>query len=454
MNRYQKKGWTIPLIFLPGLTMLLYLWTVGSGATAVVAAPPDPPTATTATEPVWTQPITLTTSADSPNGASFPTVQASPDGNTVMVVFNWRRSSPVGTTDPYYRRSSNHGEAWSPLKPIFQSSVASKQVHFDYAADGVAHVVWQENTGLDYAHETSVDPDTWSTPVQLVAPGANPGVTNPYIVASGSSRLDVAWAEGSGSAEPSIYHARSKDGGSTWPASLRGAVQVTGWRSEFPAMTVDNNTGIIHVVWQENDDIFQPNYGTIMYAQGTESGGFITWSTPAQISTPDDAREPSIILVGDALQVVYTEVTHGVDIDPDATQFVQHVTCASNCASPSNWMTTSAPISGTKLGANGVEPLNVVTALTHRGNCALSYFHGIDADLGSNEMILGVNSCSGWAASARERMTPPEVQSINPSLDVQNNWWLYLAYEKDTNGQHQIYLHRDRPHIYLPVVFR
>jgi len=101
-----------------------------------------------------------------------------------------------------------------------------------------------------------------------------------------------------------------------------------------------------------------------------------------------------------------------------------------------------------------VEPFNVVAALTQWGSCTFSYFHGIDADLSSNEMILGVNSCSGWAASARERVTPPEVQSINPSLDVQNGWWLYLAYEQDTNGVHQIYLHRDRPPIYLPVVMK
>ena len=451
MNKERKTARFLPASFLLVLIVALCLGAVGNGETAGASpiAAPD-----------WTTPIPITTAAanDAPFGAALPVVRGAPNGKTAMVVYNRHNSAAEGNSDPWFSRSLDNGATWSEPKAIHTSAAESRQVHLDYAANGIAHVVWQQNKGLVYARERDVNSDAWIAPATLVAGGGNPGVTGPYIVASSASRLDVVWAEGSGGfPDPNIYHARSNNNGALGSWAIKN-VYNSGWQSQFPAMVV-TESGVIHLVWQENDDFFQPNHGTIKYSQGTpQSGNSVKWDPPFDISEPDDAREPEITLIGGALHVVYTEFVNNNE------QYIRHVQCAGQCKNEGNWKQTANPISGQLLGANGADPLNAVSTLVDRGGCAIAYFHGTDeANSGSpgyidNEIVWGVNSCDRWSQSARDQVTLPALRSINPNLDVQSNWWLYLAFEQDTedpdNNARQIYFMRSKPDVYLPVMFK
>jgi hypothetical protein len=90
------------------------------------------------------------------------------------------------------------------------------------------------------------------------------------------------------------------------------------------------------------------------------------------------------------------------------------------------------------------------------GNCTYVYFHGIQGSTTNNERIWGVNSCSGWASSARDQVTTSGVRSIYPSLIAANNWWVYLTYEQtNTSGTvREIYFIRNQPAIYLPTILK
>ncbi len=449
MNKSQRTLLFSPMALLLGLTILVYQLMAGAAATAV-ASPSSPAAPNNASE--WKTPITITNMTNAPNGASGAVVKASPDGETVMVAFNWERDDTAN--DPYYRRSLDRGETWSPVTPIVSSTVQARAVHLDYGSTGIAHAVWisgTENAGLIYSRESSPNSDTWTAPIALVAAGKDPGVTNPYIVASNNNRVDIVWAEGDSTLpdpDPNIYHARSNDGGSSWPVGLQGIITSTNFLSQFPAMVVEPD-GTIHVVYQNDDNlIFDPPpprfAGTIYYVQGNETAGSIQWSSPVPISTVDDAREPEITIINGVLHVVYTDF---VDTD---TEYLYHTKCKSQCTTENGWH-SSGQVSGQLVGANGVEPLNIVSSLVHRGNCAIAYFHGIAQ--GSDEQIMGTNSCSGWDAGPRDYVTQADVQSINPSLAVQNDWWLYLTYEQNIGGVHQIYFHRAAPDIMLPAIF-
>lgn len=444
-NNLKQKKFSIWFVLLLALVMISFGLLEG-GETAV--ASPD-------INPNWEPLVTITNSTNSPFGATVPVVSSSPDGKTVMIVYNRRMSTTDGDNDPYYTRSSDYGATWSAPAVIRTSAATeSRQVHLDYAANGIAHVTWQENKGLVYANEGSKDAGSWAGSYKVIVPpitSGSPGVSSPFIMTSSNNRVDIIWAEGNSTnpvPDPNIYHIRSKDGGSTFSVAKK-AVLISGWASQFPSMVVEDQTGIIHLVWQEPYNFFAPDKGSIVYSRGTESGGSMSWTTPIKITSIDDAREPDITLVGSTLHVVYTDYRSGGD-----EQYVRHTQCSANCISSSNWQATTNAISGQIAGANGVDPLNLVSDVVQWGSCAVTYFHGTSIGLIDNEIIWGVDSCSGWSESPRDQITTDSVRSINPNLDVHNNWWFYLVYEQGTETVRQIYLQRTKPNLLLPVVFK
>jgi hypothetical protein len=268
-------------------------------------------------------------------------------------------------------------------------------------------------------------------------------------MASGNNRVDIVWAEGNSSfQDPNIYHIRSKDGGSNFTIA-KNFVYLSGWTSQFPSMVVEDLTGDIHLVWQETYNF--ANQGNIVYSRGTEeSSGSMSWSSPVVISTGvDDAREPEIALVNNSLQVVYTDfVSYG-------EQYIRHTQCAANCTSASSWQATTNPLNSQIAGANGDDPLNLVSDIVQWGNCSVAYYHGTSTEfLGEREIIWGVDSCSGWSEGLRDKATTENSRSLNPNLSVQNNWWMYLAYEQGSTEKRHIYLLRTKPDIFLPVILK
>ncbi len=440
MNNNSKQkflAWSILLLAL----VVICVGLVADEETAVAA--PD-------LSPKWETVIPITDDSNAPNGATIPVVSGSPDGKTVMIVYNRRMSTTDGDNDPYYRRSLDNGKTWSAPVVIRSSAEKSRQVQLDYDANGVAHVTWQENTGLVYTNEGSKNAGSWAGKYKVIVTPIDPlytGVSNPFIVASGNNRIDIVWGEGNSSLpDPHIYHIRSKDGGSNFTV-LKNAVYNYSWTSQFPSMVVEDLTGVIHLVWQETYNF--ANQGHIVYSRGTESSGSMNWSSPVIISTVDDAREPEITLVGDSLQVVYTEfVSFG-------EQYIRHTQCAANCTNASSWQATTNALNSQIAGANGADPLNLVSDIVQWGNCAVAYYHGTSTDFpGDNEIVWGVDSCSGWSEGLRDKATTENYRSLNPNLSVQNNWWMYLAYEQGTTNKRHIYLLRTKPNLFLPVVFR
>ncbi|MCB0000574.1 MAG: hypothetical protein KDE56_32640, partial [Anaerolineales bacterium] len=81
-------AWLLPVVVLAGLL----------GQTAVSSAAPD----TANNLPDWGIEQPLTTTANTPFGASRPVIAASANGPTVTVLFNRRMGNGVTANDPWF----------------------------------------------------------------------------------------------------------------------------------------------------------------------------------------------------------------------------------------------------------------------------------------------------------------------------------------------------------------
>ncbi|MEW5987035.1 MAG: hypothetical protein AB1791_10415 [Chloroflexota bacterium] len=416
-----------------GLVVGLVLWR------GPAAARPPAPTL----PPDWeTDPPGLLISVGADNGAKGPTVQHAPDGMEVLIAFVQEGNTDFDR-DPTYSRSADGGLTWSAPAPIYQSpGVDSIQVTAAYdTAAGLAHAAWVENMALLYASETN-----WPNAAVPISSPNPPGVSDPVLIASAAGYLNLVWAEDEGS-NPDIRFARSLDGGATWP--ILETVAATTASSLTPDVAVDDQ-GLIHVVWQES---VPPHMTNILYSQGAAAGLNVAWSAPVAITGDlSEVRQPRILAVGNELHVTYTTFAEG------AQQWIHHVVCATQCSDPTNWQDVGNPISGQAMGANASDPYEVTSSLAYANDCLYVYFHGTEPNSAypDNEVISGVNSCDGWSANGRDRVTEPQTRAIFPSIAILADR-LLLTYEWVNGGDHQIYLMRaDLPpdYLYLPVIVR
>lgn len=403
---------------------------------------PDEPTEITA-DPNWASAQNLTSNT---YGSRLAVVRGAPNGRTVILGYVRQMSDVESNTDVYYRRSTSNGSpgSWSAEARIHTSGgVRSTELDLAFDSTNTAHAVWVEN-GLELHYAKEGD---WNSNTSTTLSSSSTGITNPRIIASGTSNLDIVWAEFDTVWQ--IFHARSKNNGSTW-AVAKNLVSVGSTDfSTRPTLTVSGNT--VHAVWEEGVVSIQ-----VQYARGTvnTSTNQVTWTTPRTISTVSsatNAKQPQILLSGTTLHVVYTERL------AEQSQFIHHIQCSSNCTNSSvntYWNSTGNPVSGQSLGVYALNPFDLISSIGQRGNCTFVYFHG-RLTSGEKEQIWGTNSCSNWAASPKDAVTNGDNRAIYPNLEIHNNWWIYLVYEEFVSTDvRQVRFVRNIPAVHLPLIVK
>lgn len=407
-----------------------------------VAAEPTEPDEVEA-EIGWINTVQVTNNSNSPHGAKLPVVDATGE-ETVMVAFILQESASSNDTDPHYRVSTNNGASWGGILPINNNASTQTQVlDVIYDRNGVAHAVWieeQTNVAVSLKYDNSND---WAnnTPftLDIADPNQSQLIEQVSIYASGSNTLDVVWTEADG-ATTSVIHRRSTNGGSSWssPATIHSSNTL----SLSPDVAVDNN-GIIHAVWEEGFLTAE-----IFYSQKASS--ISSWSTPIPISDRSFAVngiEATIIIDNNIVHVAYAD-----NVQPNQ-QYAHHLQCSANCTTLNNWSNPIGlnPVSGSAVDVHASFPFNVIPTMVQLGSCTMIYFHGIRT--GTNEQILGTNSCNSWSSGPRDIVTETNVRSIHPNMTTLNNWFVYLVYE-DASSTRQILFTRNDPAIFLPVILR
>jgi hypothetical protein len=457
MKNYLKRF--LPLLLLLGLTLYL------SGQASAEITARDTPHA-----PDWDSSTPMLISGTgAPNVADRPYIDVAPNGTKLIIVYNRRMSAEEDDTDPYFRRSINGGQTWSSPAPIYTSlsdEFQSLEINLEIDGNGIGHAVWREVVRTNPSSPVftimySKEPN-WGNNTPTIIDEAGISASSPKIISSSNNTLDIIWTAFDFVDGANVFHKRSTNGGNTW--SAEEAISPSDVETFFPDIAVDN-TGHLHVVW-EQDYIDGSNTGAyIYYTMGTVSGSSINWSNPIRIgdvsADPDgngpieehdlSARRPTILAADGRLHVAFT--THW----QDASQWVYYVTCSSTCQNIQNW-SDAMSFSGAIVGVNANSPKNIVSDIFSGRGCIYIYFHGIDSTLQNNELILGVNSCDNWWELGRDQVTQPQLQSLHTS-SVLTEEFIHMVYEQTGNqgSTRQIYYRRGLPPpftLYLPFAVK
>lgn len=458
MMKHNLKQF-LPFFLLLGLTFYLS----GQADAEIVAR--DIPHA-----PDWDgmAPKLISVDQTGPDIADRPFIEAAPNGNKLIIVYN-RSNTSGNDKDPYFSRSTNGGQTWSSPAPIYVSlGSAHNSLEVNLAVDnsGTGHAVWREVISTNpsfpifrimYAKESN-----WGGTNPTIVDEAGISASSPKIIASGNNTLDMVWTSFDFADGANVFHKRSTDGGNNW--STKDPISPTDVESLFTDVTIDDN-GNLHVVWEQDYIIGADTGAYIYYARGAVSGSSVNWSTPARIGDVSDdpdgngpigehdrsARRPIILAEGNRLYVAFT--THW----QDSSQWVHYVTCSSGCQNSQNW-SDDISISGAAVGVNANSPKYMVSDIFSIRGCVYVYFHGIDDTLENNELILGVNNCDNWSSLGRDMVTLPQKQSLHTS-SVLTEEFVHMVYEQTGNEgtTRQIYYRRGTPppfSLYLPFTAR
>jgi phage terminase large subunit-like protein len=177
------------------------------------------------------------------SGHSYASAIVPGAGNAVHVV--WHDFTP-GAPEIYYRRSTDRGTTWGPVKRLTWTSGWSMGPAIGKDSNNNLHVVWSDDTpgkAEIYYRRSTNGGATWGANQRLTW---NSGLSdNPAIAIDSGNAVHLVWYdETPGNAE--VYYRKSPDGGATW-----GAVQRLTWNSGsslVPAVAVDSSK-TVHVVW-------------------------------------------------------------------------------------------------------------------------------------------------------------------------------------------------------------
>lgn len=430
----------------------VFLFALLAGLIILVTPAGAEPAAVTSGGPQWQTPVEITTTS---NGGKLPAIDVGSDGRTVLIAYLRQMSGNASDTAPYARKSTNNGATWA--SPVAIAPDGPAEITFvDVAIDNnVAHAVWtdQLDGSLDIFNIYYARENNWgASPAPFSTVQEPQTIATPAIAARGN-RVFIAWAEEPPPEPPEppvgfsrIYYRFSTNGGASWSAN--NLVYAVDMPSLKPDMAIGAD-GRVHLVWQQGATHPFPQF--IMYSQGTVSGNSVNWTPPIPISDASGTQRawtPQILLDGSIVQVSFTD-----QVNNDSSQeYVHHLRCASGCATIANWQSTSNPVSGAALEENSNDPLTVKSTLARLGGCTYVYFHGVPPGA-INDQIFGVNSCRNWSAGGRDEVTPANEAAISPQMVAQNNWFLYMTYEKKgDSGGRTVWFVRNDPALYLPVI--
>ena len=206
----------------------------------------------------FTEP-TKNLSANSGSSAN-PAIAVS--GNNVHVV--WDDNTP-GNSDIFYRRSTNSGSTFPNVIKNVSSNTEVSELPAIAASGNIVHVVWADNTGLNYniLYRRSTDDGT-TFPNLIKNLSNNVGTSQGPVIAVSGNNVHVAWTDNT-PGNPDILYRRSTDGGASFTDSIKNLSSNTG-SSFLPTIALSSNN--VYVVWAD-DTLGNPE---ILYRTSSDNG--------------------------------------------------------------------------------------------------------------------------------------------------------------------------------------
>jgi hypothetical protein len=215
----------------------------------------------------------------------------------------WSDYTP-GSPEIYYRRSINGGVTWGNVKRLSWNSGGSYTPAIAADSNDNIHVVWHDDTPGSseiYYKRSTNGGVSWSGANRLTW---SSGVSyNPAITADSSDNLHIVW-HGFSPGSLEIYYKRSTNGGVAWGSAKR--LSWTSGDSQIAEIAVDTSDNL-HVVWQDKS----PGDFDIYHKRSTNGG--VNWSGTHRITwTFKGSYAPSIdIDSSNSIHLVWYDYTPG-----------------------------------------------------------------------------------------------------------------------------------------------
>jgi hypothetical protein len=233
----------------------------------------------------------------------------------------------------------------------------------------------------------------------------------PSIAIDSNGHPHITWTDvTSGNYE--IYYKKSTNGGSTWISK-----RLT-WNSEnswTPSIAVDSNNHL-HVVWHD----FSPGNSEIYYKKSTNGGS--TWTTRRLTYSADNSLRPTIAIdSGNNIHVAYYDSTPG-----EYQIFYKRSTDGG-----ANWTTK-------RLTYNTGDSWYPTIAVDSDNHIHITWS---DYTPGDGE-IYYKKSTDGGATWTTKRLTYSDHYSLSPTIAVDSNSYIHIAWEELTSVNREIYYKR------------
>ena len=226
-------------------------------------------------------------------GASQRPAIAVDSSDRIHVVWQDDKS---GTTEIYYKGSTDGGASWSSAKRLTWTSGISEYPALAVGSGTNIYVVWHDDTpGTQeiYFKGSTDGGATWNSARRLT--WASSDCWTPAIVKGSGNALHVFWSQ------DDIFTKKSTDGGASWSSA-----KMLTWNEEgdkSPVAAVDS-ANTIHMMWRR--DYAYDEYD-IFYRKSTDGGS--TWSYAVDMThsypAPLNGRSCGPAIAVDSTDTIY-----------------------------------------------------------------------------------------------------------------------------------------------------
>ena len=237
----------------------------------------------------------LSASTDS---SSCPKITVS-DSNLYIV---WNEGSDSGTYDVYFRKSSDAGENFGPIKNLSHNDGDSSGPNI--AALGMrVYVVWNDDTlpPENFLTFFTRSPDTGTSfgPVKNLIKAPIEEAHDAQVAVSGHTVYVIWTGHGDHGDRNQVYMRISNDGGNNFGSTKN--LSNDNFNSGRPSLKASGNN--LYIVWQSDQQV---GNGEILFRKSTNKGS--TFGSPINISNnPSHSLDPIITNNGDTVYIVWID---------------------------------------------------------------------------------------------------------------------------------------------------